>query len=584
MSDVKIARMVAPHDKDAWKAKAKSKRASILAAIPREWILTPEELNQVSPPRRRDIVQYARQEFLTAEERDITEMDAVAIVNAVRSRSLTAEKVTRAFCKAAAIAHQICNCLHEVFFDLGLERARQLDKYQEENNGRTVGPLHGLPISLKDQFHVKGVETTMGYVGWIGGNLGYPDAHGKHEVQSQTADELEALGAVFYCKTSVPQTLLYTETENNIIGRTLNPHNMILSSGGSSGGEGALIALGGSAIGVGTDIGGSVRIPAGFCGIFSLKPTPERLSYRTVANAIPGQTTYRSAVGYMGTSVDGLNLMLKSVLSTKPWAKDPAVVPLPYREDMMRDYLGRLPSQGKPLKLGILWRDGIIEPHPPVTRAMTMVYDALNRTGHKTVDWCPPSHKHGYYMHLEFLYSDGREDMHRHLKKSGEPLIPLLKRYTGTKDPILLLAYQDLVLRALKYEEQYADYWRSTADQDGQEVDAIIVPVCQSAAVVPGKLYSSGYTEIFNLLNYSVAVIPVTKADKEIDLVHDRYKPKLGLDELNWNSYDPEIYHGAPVGIQVVGKKFEEEKVLAIAHLVNQALQESEGSKPNPRL
>ncbi|KAH8844108.1 hypothetical protein MCOR01_011810 [Pyricularia oryzae] len=107
MSDVKIARMVAPHDKDAWKAKAKSKRASILAAIPREWILTPEELNQVSPPRRRDIVQYARQEFLTAEERDITEMDAVAIVNAVRSRSLTAEKVTRAFCKAAAIAHQI---------------------------------------------------------------------------------------------------------------------------------------------------------------------------------------------------------------------------------------------------------------------------------------------------------------------------------------------------------------------------------------------------------------------------------------------------------------------------------------------
>lgn len=107
MSDVKIARMVAPHDKDAWKAKAKSKRDSILAAIPREWILTPEELNQVSPPRRRDIVQYARQEFLTAEERDITEMDAVAIVNAVRSRSLTAEKVTRAFCKAAAIAHQI---------------------------------------------------------------------------------------------------------------------------------------------------------------------------------------------------------------------------------------------------------------------------------------------------------------------------------------------------------------------------------------------------------------------------------------------------------------------------------------------
>ncbi|KAI6351324.1 hypothetical protein MCOR25_010012 [Pyricularia grisea] len=575
------------NDKESWKAKAQAKRASILAAIPREWRLTPEQLAQVSPPHRRDVVQYARREFLTAEERKITEMDAVAVVNAIRSRSMTAEKVTLAFCKTAAIAHQICNCLLGVFFDLALERAKQLDKYQDENNGRTVGPLHGLPVSLKDQFHVKGVETTMGYVGWIGGNLGYPDAHGTHEVQSQTVDELEALGAVMYCKTSVPQTLLFAETENNIVGRTANPHNMILSPGGSSGGEGALIALGGSTIGVGTDIGGSVRIPAGFCGIYSLKPTPERLSYRTVANAAPGQTTYRSAVGYMGTSIDGLNLMLQSVLSTNPWVKDPAVLPLPYRQDVMRDYLGRSPSQGKPLKLGILWRDGIIEPHPPVTRAITMVYDALKKAGHSTVDWCPPSHKNGYYMHLKFLYSDGREDIYRHLRMSGESLIPLLEQSADLKNPLSLLAYQDLVLKALNYEEQYADYWRSTADVDGQEVDAIIAPVCQSAAVIPGKLYSSGYTEIFNLLNYSVAVIPVTKANKEIDIRHDRYKPKPGLDDLNWNSYDPEIYHGAPVGIQIVGKKFEEEKVLAIAHLVHQALQAlqaSEQSKPNPRL
>lgn len=66
--------------------------------------------------------------------------------------------------------------------------------------------------------------------------------------------------------------------------------------------------------------------------------------------------------------------------------------------------------------------------------------------------------------------------MHRHLKKSGEPLIPLLKRYTGTKDPILLFAYQDLVLRALKYEEQYADYWRSTADQDGENSAGHVSP------------------------------------------------------------------------------------------------------------
>lgn len=114
--------------------------------------------------------------------------------------------------------------MHEVFFDLGLERARQLDKYQEENNGRTVGPLHGLPISLKDQFHVKGVETTMGYVGWIGGNLGYPDAHGKHEVQSQTADELEALGAVFYCKVRHRGTVSTHHSWTRIVRMLIKPH------------------------------------------------------------------------------------------------------------------------------------------------------------------------------------------------------------------------------------------------------------------------------------------------------------------------------------------------------------------------
>lgn len=70
-----------------------------------------------------------------------------------------------------------------------------------------MGPLHGLPVSLKDQFHVKGVDTTMGYVGWIGGNLGVP-AEKTHCTESQTVAELLALGAVLYCKTSVPQTLM----------------------------------------------------------------------------------------------------------------------------------------------------------------------------------------------------------------------------------------------------------------------------------------------------------------------------------------------------------------------------------------
>lgn len=269
-----------------------------------------------------------------------------------------------------------------------MERAKQLDEYYNKN-GTTVGPLHGLPVSLKDQFHVRGQDTTAGYVGWIGSNAGIKDPSQAHQVQSQIATELLSLGAVLYCKTSVPQTLFFIETKNNIIGQTLNPNNQNLSCGGSSGGEGALLALRGSTIGVGTDIGGSVRIPAAFNGVFGIKPTPERFSYRDVAITNPGQTAYKMNIGFLSTSIDGIGLVLKSVLSTKPWLRDPAVVPIPFRQEIVDEYLGRAHDDGTakqgrtPFKLGVLWTDGVVGPHPPITRSLRMVIDAIRNAGHK---------------------------------------------------------------------------------------------------------------------------------------------------------------------------------------------------------
>jgi amidase len=178
-------------------------------------------------------------------------------------------------------------------------------------------------------------------------------------------------------------------TKNNIIGQVLNPQNQNLSCGGSTGGEGALQALRGSTLGIGTDIGGSVRIPAAFNGIFSLKPTPERLSYRRAANSNPGQNTYRSAVGFLSTSLGGLELLLRSDLSTKLWLRDPAVVPLPFRQEIMDEYGSRATSNGnatssaKPLKLGVLWTNGVVQPHPPIARGLRIVVKAMKKAGHK---------------------------------------------------------------------------------------------------------------------------------------------------------------------------------------------------------
>lgn len=134
------------------------------------------------------------------------------------------------------------HCLHEIFFDAAIADAKALDEYYAKH-GKPIGPLHGLPVSLKDQFHVKDVETTMGYVGWIGTFEGKTGTGKEKVFESEMVRELRIAGAVLYCKTSVPHTLMSGETVNNIVGYTLNPKNRHLSCGGSSGGEGALIGI-----------------------------------------------------------------------------------------------------------------------------------------------------------------------------------------------------------------------------------------------------------------------------------------------------------------------------------------------------
>ncbi|KAK3372148.1 amidase signature domain-containing protein [Podospora didyma] len=505
-----------------WEVRAAAKWASTLTKIPAEWHLSPANLRKAKAQRDLTSGPFIRQ-FLTSDEAFIVAMEATDIVEDIKDGRISAVRVTKAFCKAAAIAHQINNRLHEIFFHKALERARELDAYFADK-GTTIGPLHGLPISLKDQFHVKGVDTTMGYVGWIDSNLGIKDPSQAHQVESQITAELLSLGAVLFCKTSLPQILLFGETMNNILGQTLNPHNQNLSCGGSSGGEGALQALRGSVLGVGTDIGGSVRIPAAFNGIFSLKPILEFISYRQVASTNPGQNTYRSTVGFLSTSVGGLELVLRSVLSTEPWRKDPAVVPIPFRQEVVDD------TAKRPLKLGVLWTDGTVGPHPPITRGLHEV----------VIDWKLPLQASAKRVHVWFLFADGAHDIHGHLNRSGEPLIPDLEDAFKLRPPAA-----------------YSDYWNSTAGDDGQVVDAVIMPVAPHAAVIPGKYYHTAYTEAINLMNYSAAVIPVTKANKSIDII---------------NKDDPDIYDGAPVGVHLVAREFEEEKILTVAGAVAAAL------------
>lgn len=184
--------------------------------------------------------------YYTPEEKTILETEAEDILKNIASRKWTSLEVAKAFCKASAYAQELTNCVTEVLYPEAMERAQYLDDYLAQN-GKTIGPLHGLPISLKDCFITPPHPSSIGMAAYANEPL--------HK-ETLLVTMLRELGAVFYIKTNVPVAMMMAESNNHIWGETRNALHKGLTPGGSSGGEGALIAFKASPLGVGTDIGG----------------------------------------------------------------------------------------------------------------------------------------------------------------------------------------------------------------------------------------------------------------------------------------------------------------------------------------
>ncbi len=239
-----------------------------------------------------------------------------------------------------------------------------------------VGPLHGLPLSLKDCFITTPHPASIGMACYA--NLsteGQPD--------SILVSILHDLGAVFYVKTNVPLAMMMMETINNVWGETRNPIHTGLSAGGSSGGEGALIAMRGSPLGVGTDIGGSIRIPSAWCQLYGLKPSFGRFPSWGGKSGIPGQEFVLAVNGPMSRSLNSVKLYCEAVLSSNvaPWTLDAKCLPIPWRHDVIQ-------PKGRKLRFGVVGADdGVVTCHPPVERAIKIVSDALLEAGHEVSSW-----------------------------------------------------------------------------------------------------------------------------------------------------------------------------------------------------
>ncbi|KAJ5984027.1 Amidase, partial [Penicillium waksmanii] len=557
-----------------WRAKGEAKRQSILNAIPEKWIITSPI---PSAAEQQDVTGAYIQQFLNRREIEITESDAVDIVAQTTSGAWTALEVTEAFCHRAALAHQLVSCLHEIFFEAAIEDAKRLDAYFAEHK-TPIGPLHGLPVSLKDQFHVKGVETTMGYVGWINTFQGQPDDPRLGVEESELVRELRNLGAVLYCKTSVPATLMSGETINNIIGYTWNPKKRNLSSGGSSGGEGALIALRGSPGGFGTDIGGSVRIPAGFNNLYGLRPSAGRMPYQGAANSMDGQNIIMSVIGPLAPTARTLTLLFKSVLSQQPWNHDPLALELPWRDSIVQETLSSIEQSkagASSLAFAIMPFDGVGRIHPPIARGLKLVVQTLKRLGHKVIDWSPPSHAPAHALASKAYHLDGGTDLNHQFGLSGEVQAPqVIVSQGGTE----MIASQIAALNvsSREYKKQYMDYWNSTAELTGtgRPVDGLICPLASHAAVIPTQYEHVGYTTFVNVLDYTSISIPVTFADKTVDKLPTGTSLAEAEPHIEWDSRQmmPIPTMGAPVGVQLVGRRLQEEKMLTLAQYIGEEI------------
>ncbi|SPO07361.1 probable Acetamidase [Cephalotrichum gorgonifer] len=539
----------------SWEDLAAKRKAQVLDAIPQEWRLKelPSGDSVMSVP--------AESGLLSADELTITESSAAALVKSLAEGKLTAVAVTTAFLKRAALAQQTVNCLHSFLPEFALARAKYLDEYLAKNK-RTVGPLHGLPISLKDQCRIKGFDTTMGYAGWIGQI---------DEEDSVLVSLLEKAGAVFYVKTSVPQSLMVCETVNNVFGRTSNPRNKNWSPGGSSGGEGALVGFRGSLIGIGTDIGGSIRVPSAFNSLYGIRPSHGRLPYAKMANSMEGQETIHSVCGPICHSIEDMRLFMKAVLQEQPWSYDSKVVPMPWRvgeEDVIKTKI----ASGS-LTLGIYECDGNVLPHPPILRALKTVQEKLSAAGHSVSAWEPYKHPFAVDLANRVYAADGGTDIFAALSLSGEPAIPNIKDLVNPSlEKVGVNDVWAIQLEKWKYQMEYLSKIREFEERTGRELDAIIAPITPTAAIRHNQFRYYGYATAINVLDFTSVVVPVTFADKAVDVRPDGFTPLTKIDAAVNAEYDPEAYHGAPVAVQIIGRRFTEEKIMAIAEEVGRLL------------
>ena len=417
------------------------------------------------------------------------------------------------------------------------ERTLLAAKAADRRFGEASLPLLGLPMTVKSSIATRGYRCETGSV-LNRGSIAEKDA--------AVVERMRAAGAVILGTTNCPEFLMAYESDNLLYGKTCNPWNLAHSAGGSSGGESAAIAAGLSACGVGSDSGGSVRVPAHFTGICSLKPTPGRIPGRGHLPPCVGPFSLLGSVGPMARTMRDVALMFETLSGSE--ASDPVGVPLPLRN------LSDAELRAKPI--AVLEDDGLIPVTAETREAVRSAAKALQARGFEVRPFRSDSLEAARRLWWIFFIHCGRMLIEPMIREKEDQLSATFRYYleVARREPILsgeelLNAWAD------------SDQVRANLLEEITPYSAVITPVCSIPAfrhgerewMIDGRRAEyfdvMRFTQWFNLLGAPAAVVPVSRS-----------------------------LEGLPIGLQIAGRPYQDEAVLRIAEMLDYDF----GYKPPP--
>jgi Asp-tRNA(Asn)/Glu-tRNA(Gln) amidotransferase A subunit family amidase len=445
----------------------------------------------------------------------------------IRSKKISPVEIVGALLERAADCEAQLNSF--VHLDADGARLQALSAEAAAQRGDTLGPLHGVPITIKGNIDVAGFPCPAGSV------------LRKEHVPKEDAPlvaRLKAAGAIVLGNTNTPEFLMAYESNNLLTGRTSNPWDLSRTAGGSSGGEAAAIASGCSVGGVGSDGGGSIRVPAHFSGICGLKPTPGRIPSTGHFPPGAGALSWLGVVGPMARTIADVRVLFEAMAGPDPGDALSAPVPVKVADN----------KRLKGLRVGMLESDALGKATPETQAAVKRAAEALASQGLHVEPLKLTGLDHvldvwwfffgPVVAHLFEPSIDGHEDQ----------LSPIFTEYLSFARPETAVTVDQILDACAK-----RDFLRAEILRQVREVPILLSPVSSHPAFLHGQgTYRSGaeqcyrdtmrYSQWLNLAGFPGASVPMASS--------------------------PE---GLPIGVQVIGHPHEEELVLAVAEQIEQA-------------